>query len=102
VKYYVESSRNAAVVFETDSREGIHIEDVKNVEGQWRVAGDSGMPLVVTGKGETMQEAREQCYDRIDDIVIPNLYYRDDIGERWIDGDGDRLLAWGYLGPNDG
>nr|WP_222845521.1 phosphoribosylglycinamide synthetase C domain-containing protein [Natronomonas salsuginis] len=102
MKYYIESSRNAAVVFETDSREGIHIEDVKNVEGQWRVAGDSGMPLVVTGKGETMQEAREQCYDRIDDIVIPNLYYRDDIGERWIDGDGDRPLAWGYLGPNDG
>lgn len=21
-----------------------------------------------------------------------------DIGERWIEGDGDRLLAWGYLG----
>lgn len=102
MRYYIESSRNAAVVFETDSREGIHIEDVKNVEGQWRVAGDSGMPLVVTGKGETMQEAREQCYERIDDIVIPNLYCRDDIGERWIDGDGDRLLAWGYLGPNDG
>jgi phosphoribosylamine--glycine ligase len=100
-KTYDESSRNAAVVFETESREGIHIEDAKNVEGQWRVAGDSGMPLVVTGKGETMQEARTACYDRIDDIVIPNLYYRDDIGERWIDGDGDRLLAWGYLGPND-
>jgi phosphoribosylamine--glycine ligase len=100
-KTYDESSRNAAVVFDTDSREGIHIEDAKNVEGQWRVAGDSGMPLVVTGKGETMQEARTACYDRIDDIVIPNLYYRDDIGERWIDGDGDRLLAWGYLGPND-
>ena len=33
-----------------------------------------------------------------DDVVIPNLYYRDDIGERWIEGDGDRLLAWGYLG----
>jgi phosphoribosylamine--glycine ligase len=27
------------------------------------------------------------------------VYYRDDIGERWVDGDGDRLLAWGYLGP---
>jgi phosphoribosylamine--glycine ligase len=148
-KTYDENSRNAAVVFETDSREGIpaneasgdssgvppdgvlasetsegsssvppdgvlasetsegsssvppdgvHIEDAKNVDGQWRAAGESGMPLVVTGKGETMQAAREQAYDRIDDVVIPNLYYRDDIGERWIEGDGDRLLAWGYLG----
>lgn len=98
-KTYDESSRNAAVVFDTESREGIHIEDAKKADGQWRVAGESGMPLVVTGKGETMQQAREQVYGRIDDILMPNMYYRDDIGERWIDGDGDRLQAWGYLGP---
>ena len=96
---YDESSRNAAIVFDTESREGYHLEDVKRVDGQWRVAGENGMPLVVTGKGETMQAAREQAYDRIADVVIPNRYYRDDIGERWIAGDGDRLQAWGYLGP---
>ena len=118
-KTYDENSRNAAVVFETDSRAGVHLEDAKcvslrdtepgsgepcdpraNEDGQWRVAGENGMPLVVTGMGETMQEAREQAYGRIDDIVIPNLYYRDDIGERWMDGEGDRLQAWGYLGPH--
>ncbi len=97
-KTYDENSRNAAVVFETDDRTGIHIEDAKRVDGQWRVAGESGMPLVVTGTGDTMEAAREQAYGRLDDIVIPNLYYRDDIGERWGAGDGDRLLAWGYLG----
>ena len=102
-KTYDESSRNAAVVFDTlDGKPpaGVHIEDAKRTaEGQWRVAGESGMPLVVTGTGETMQAAREEAYGRIDDVVVPNLYYRDDIGERWIEGDGDRLLAWGYLGP---
>jgi phosphoribosylamine--glycine ligase len=109
---YDENSRNAPVVFETDDREGVHIEDAKRVDpdsgapcdpraegGQWRVAGENGMPVVVTGKGETMQQARQQCYDRVDGILLPNCYYRDDIGERWIDGDGDRLQAWGYLGP---
>jgi phosphoribosylamine--glycine ligase len=100
-KTYDENSRNAAVVFETESREGIHPEDAKKVDGQWRVAGDSGMPIVVTGKGETMQAAREQAYGRIDDVVMPNMYHRDDIGERWIGGDGDRLQAWGYLGPRN-
>ncbi|WP_137285431.1 phosphoribosylamine--glycine ligase [Halorussus salinisoli] len=98
-KTYDENSRNAAIVFESDDREGIHIEDVKNVDGQWRAAGESGMPLVVTGKGETMQQAQAACYERVDNVIIPNLYYRDDIGDRWIDGDGDRLHAWGYLGP---
>jgi len=113
---YDENSRNAAIVFDGDDREdggaggasdtasgvapdGVHLEDVKRVDGQWRVAGESGMPLVVTGTGETMQAARERAYGRVDDVLVPNLYYRDDIGERWIDGDGDRLQAWGYLGP---
>jgi len=100
-KTYDETSRNAAVVFESTEREGVHLEDAKNVEGQWRVAGENGMPLVVTGMGETMQAARTQAYDRIDRIVVPNMFYRDDIGERWIEGEGDRLQAWGYLGPND-
>ncbi|MFW6448157.1 MAG: phosphoribosylamine--glycine ligase [Halobacteriota archaeon] len=95
-----ENSRNAAIVFETpDDREGIHIEDTKRVDGQWRVAGESGIPLVATGAGWTMQDAREQVYDRVDRIIIPNMYYRDDIGERWIDGEADQLHAWGYLGP---
>jgi len=57
------------------------------------------MPIVVTGKGDTMGAARERAHDRIDDVAMPNMYYRDDIGERWIEGDGDRLLAWGDLGP---
>ncbi len=96
---YDENSRNAAVVFETEDRDGIHIEDAKLVDGQWRVAGEAGMPLVVTGKGDTMREAQEAAYGRLSDIAIPNMYYRDDIGERWIDGDGDKLQAWGYLGP---
>jgi len=98
-KIYDENSRNAAVVFDTDDRDGIHIEDAKKVDGQWRVAGEAGMPLVVTGKGATMQEAQKQAYSRIDDITIPNMYYRDDIGDRWNESDGDLLQAWGYLGP---
>ncbi|WP_254535668.1 phosphoribosylglycinamide synthetase C domain-containing protein [Halomarina litorea] len=93
-----ENSRNAAIVFEGDC-EGVHIEDTKNVDGQWRVAGESGVALVVTGMGETMTAARERAYDRIEDVIVPNMYYRDDIGERWVEGEGDRLQAWGYLGP---
>ena len=92
---YDESSRNAAIVFETDDREGVHIEDAKLVDGQWRVAGEAGMPLVVTGRGETMAEARADAYGRLEAIIVPNMYYRDDVGERWISGDGDRLRAWG-------
>lgn len=94
-----ENSRNAAIVFQDNKTEGIHIQDTKLVDGQWRVAGDHGVVLFVTGKGATMAEARKQAYRRLEPVIIPNMYYRTDIGQRWIDGDGDRLHAWGYLGP---
>ncbi len=86
-------------MFGTGDREGIHFEDTKNIDGQWRVAGTSGIVVVATGTGPTLRDAQSEVYERVKDIVIPNLYYRDDIGDRWIEEDGDRLLAWGYLGP---
>ncbi|MCL9816603.1 phosphoribosylamine--glycine ligase [Natronocalculus amylovorans] len=96
---FAENSQNAAIVFENGSPPaGIHIEDTKRVDGQWRVAGESGIALIATGMGETMQAAQAEVYDRIDEILIPNLYYRDDIGERWVTGEGDKLQAWGYFG----
>ncbi len=89
-------SRNAVIVFKRGTPEEVHIEDVKIVEGQWLVAGTSGVVLTVVGLGQTMKQAREQAYSRVRNILIPNMYYRDDIGERWAE-DSDKLHNWGYL-----
>ena len=76
--------------------DGIHIEDVKNDNGVWRIAGASGVLLVITGSGSTVHEARKQVYLRIKNIMIPNMFYRTDIGLRWAE-DSDKLQTWGYL-----
>src|ERR1700694_477835 len=89
-------SRNAVIVFKKGAPEEVHIEDTKIVEGQWLVAGTSGVVLTVVGLGQTMKQAREQAYARVRNILIPNMYYRDDIGERWAE-DSDKLHNWGYL-----
>jgi phosphoribosylamine--glycine ligase len=89
-------SRNAAIVFRKGVPEEVHIEDVKQVHGQWYVAGTSGVVLVVCGAGPTMRQAQAQAYARIRNIMIPDMYYRNDIGERWFE-DHDRLHTWGYL-----
>jgi phosphoribosylamine--glycine ligase len=89
-------SKNAVIVFKKGTPEEVHIEDTKIVEGQWLVAGTSGVVLTVVGLGQTMKQAREQAYSRVRNILIPNMYYRDDIGERWAE-DSDRLHNWGYL-----
>jgi hypothetical protein len=42
------------------------------------------------------KHAREQAYGRIHNLVIPNMFYRTDIGDRWRK-DADLLFSWGYL-----
>ncbi len=95
-KTFEVNSKDAVIFFKTPSKEGIHIEDVKLVDGEWIITGNSGVVLVVCGTGSTMKQAQNQVYGRINNILIPNMYYRKDIGDRWFE-DSDRLHNWGYL-----
>jgi phosphoribosylamine---glycine ligase len=89
-------SKEAVILFKKETPEEVHIEDVKLVDGEWLVAGTSGVILTVVGLGTTMKQAQAQAYARVRNILIPNMYYRDDIGDRWAE-DSDRLHNWGYL-----
>ncbi|HEX4851738.1 MAG TPA: phosphoribosylglycinamide synthetase C domain-containing protein [Puia sp.] len=89
-------TKDSVIGFKKLNLEGIHIEDVKIYNGEWLVAGNSGVVMIVVGMGQTMKQAKLQAYSRIANIMIPGMYYRDDIGERWAD-DSDRLHSWGYL-----
>lgn len=91
------SSKDAVILFKTPARERIHIEDVKLVNGEWLVTGTSGVALIVCGIGPTMKQAQRQAYNRVKNAIIPNMYYREDIGDRWNEEDSDRLHSWGYL-----
>jgi phosphoribosylamine---glycine ligase len=90
------TSIDSVILFKNASREGIHIEDVRQVGDEWLVTGTSGVVLIVCGSGPTMKQAQRQAYNRVRNVMIPHMYYRDDIGERWSE-DSDRLHAWGYL-----
>ncbi len=86
-----------SILFRKPNLEGIHLGDVKKDEnGIWSVAGDSGYVSIVTGSGITVEEARKQAYSRLNNIVLQNMYYRTDIGIKWL-RDSDRLQTWGYL-----
>ncbi|MFH0860458.1 MAG: phosphoribosylglycinamide synthetase C domain-containing protein [Candidatus Altiarchaeota archaeon] len=89
-------SKEAVVIFKRPNTDGVHIEDVKKVDSQWVVTGTGGVVLTVVGCGQTMEQARTRAYNRVNNILLPNMYFRDDIGERWAE-DSDRLHTWGYL-----
>lgn len=93
---FASNSKDAVIICKRPNREGVHIEDVKSVNDERVVTGSSGVVLIVVGMGTTMRQAQRQAYSRIDNVMIPNLYYRQDIGDRWAE-DSDRLHNWGYL-----
>jgi phosphoribosylamine--glycine ligase len=86
-----------SILFKKPNEDGVHLGDVKRSEsGVWSVAGDSGYVLIVTGSGVTVEDARKQAYSRLNNLILQNMYYRTDIGIRWI-RDSDRLKTWGYF-----
>lgn len=93
----VEMYRDLPILFRRPAiLDGIHIEDVKIEDGAWRIAGESGVLMVVTGSGTTVAEAQRQVYSRVQNIMVQNMFYRTDIGARWTE-DSDKLHTWGYL-----
>lgn len=90
-------SEDAAILFKKQNNtDGVHLGEVKRIENDWRVAGRSGYSLVVTGSAHTMEDARNQAYNRVSNIMIPNMFYRTDIGRRWT-RDSDLLQSSGFF-----
>jgi phosphoribosylamine--glycine ligase len=53
--------------------------------------------MVVTGVGDDVALAQQAAYARARKVVIPNMRYRMDIGDKLLRGDLARLQELGYL-----
>jgi phosphoribosylamine--glycine ligase len=96
-KETIEMYHDLPILFKRkENLDGVHIEDIKIESNIWRIAGESGCLLVVTGSGTTVAEAQTQAYSRIKNIMVQNMFYRTDIGAKWP-SDSDKLQTWGYL-----
>lgn len=84
------------------------IDHVRLAEMKWDpekarflTANESGYTLVVTGTGDTMEEAKRRAYQVLGDmatggVYVPNMMFRTDIGDRWTT-DEPELKRLGYL-----
>lgn len=88
--------KDLSILFKKNNLDGVHLGDVKIMNGTWSLAGESGYALVLTGSGVTVASARKQVYARLNNVILQNMFYRTDIGIRWYE-DSDRLQTWGYL-----
>lgn len=82
-----------------DERRHLHYCEVGlDDAGALVTSGLYGWSMVVTGTGPTVQAARIAANTLADRILIPNVRFRRDIGERLICGDLARLEALGLFG----
>ena len=88
--------KDLSILFKKNNHDGVHLGDIKNVNGVWSVAGNTGYVMVITGSGSTVDEARKIVYSRLKNINLQNMYYRTDIGLKWFT-ESDKLHTWGYL-----
>ena len=85
--------------FDAEDRRHVHYGEVGLDGGALVTSGLYGWTMVVTGVGATVTEAQRTAYDRVGRIVIPNMRYRRDIGQRLTDADLGRLETLGLLDP---
>tara|TARA_R110002020_G_scaffold91560_1_gene222263 strand:- start:111543 stop:112847 length:1305 start_codon:yes stop_codon:yes gene_type:complete len=89
-------SKDSVIVFKKDLKEGLHPMHLKNINDEWLITGNTGIALLVTGTALTMRDAQRMMQNRISNVIINNVYYRTDIGDRWLE-DSDKLWSWGLL-----
>lgn len=78
-------------------RQHIHPGEVELQDGQLVTSGAYGWTMVVTGTGPTVETAQRRANSLADRIYIPNVRYRQDIGNRLIAGELARVESLGFL-----
>jgi phosphoribosylamine--glycine ligase len=77
-----------------------HHVDVRMEDGLLLARRRSGHISIVTGTGPTVADTREAAARRARNVVVPELRWRADIGERFLAGEGARLASLGWLGAD--
>lgn len=84
-----------------EENDRLHLEEVSLVKSKGKeylcVAGSNGYIMYVSGFGKNVKAARQQAYDLIKKINIPKMFYRNDIGERFVKKDMKTLKEWGWI-----
>lgn len=77
--------------------EHIHFEGVAKRGDEYYISDEQGYVLYVTAIGKDIEYAQKKAYELIKKIYIPKMFYRNDIGLKFIKTDRELLKKWGYI-----
>jgi phosphoribosylamine---glycine ligase len=82
-----------------EDRANLHYCELGLENGELVTSGIYGWAMVVTGVGDSIASAQRRANTLADRVLIPNVRYRRDIGERLIAGDYARIEKLGLFDP---
>ena len=105
---YAELSKGMPILFREElsaaEREHLHYCEVAargcpggDEAGGLVASGVVGDLMIATGRGDTVETAQHAAYALARKVVVPNLRYRTDIGDRFLREDREKLVRWGWL-----
>ena len=74
-----------------------HFVDMRQDAGQLLVRRCSGHAMIVTGVGGDVAAAQRAARRRAENVTAPELRWREDIGARFVAGEGEQLQRLGWL-----
>lgn len=78
----------------------LHLDEIASTDGTLNtlyISGTNGYAFYATGLGQTVHEARERSLDVIRKVNVARMFYREDIGADFEQGQEEKLRSWGYL-----
>ena len=98
---YAELSKGARIAFrerpDDGERRHLHYGEVALSETGLITSGSLGYIMVVTGTGLDIDSAQSAAYQRVRNVVVPNMRYRNDIGDKLKRSELTALRELGYL-----
>ncbi len=98
---YEEIAKGMPILLDTtlssDEKNRLHFAEVETVDGQLYTSGVTGCIGTAVGIGANIEQARQQAYSLAAKVFVPNIRYREDIGQKLMEHDLQQLIDWGYI-----